>query len=275
MHVVKRGDTLINIAARYQLSVRQLRQWNNLRGDRLAVGQRLALARQNNPIAFQQFRPKPVKKKAKKVNVAPSRSREVDAELQGRFSTWSDSAIALSRRRGGYALVVNKQERFMDVYLAGERISRLPVAIGHTDAEQLVDRRRADDHHLKEGLFHLSEVSWSRRIAKWDCVWMRIHTVEAAKRDYAEVYGTEGRRQLEAWERARGAIQTDAEVQAFNRAHPGARIWRGLGVHGGGSEYDWTEGCVALDRKNVRWLYDRLTKMPDNGVGTPIAVVRF
>ncbi|MBI2506025.1 MAG: LysM peptidoglycan-binding domain-containing protein, partial [Candidatus Latescibacteria bacterium] len=48
MHVVKRGDTLINIAQRYQLSVRQLRQWNNLRGDRLAIGQRLALARQNN-----------------------------------------------------------------------------------------------------------------------------------------------------------------------------------------------------------------------------------
>lgn len=274
-HVVKRGDTLINIAARYQLSVRQLRQWNNLHGDRLAIGQSLTLVGREYPRGFQEFRPRPVKKKVKKITSAPGRSREADAELQLRFSAWSDSAVAWSQRRGGYALVVNKQERYMDVYLAGEHITRFPVAIGSTDAEQLVDRRRANDYHLKEGLFHLSEVSWSRRIAKWDCVWMRIHTVEVAKRDYAEVYGSEGRRQLEAWERARGAIDTDADVQVFNRAHPGAPIWRGLGVHGGGSDYDWTEGCVALDRKNVRWLYDRLTKMPDNGVGTPIAVVRF
>ncbi len=274
-HVVKRGDTLINIAARYQLSVRQLRQWNDLHGDRIAIGQSLTLAGQKYPITFQQFRPKAVKKREKKFKPAPSRSREVEAELQARFSAWSDSAVALSRRRGGYALVVNKQERYMDVYLAGERVTRFPVAIGSTDAEQLIDRRRANDYHLKEGLFHLSEVSWSRRVAKWDCVWMRIHTVEAAKRDYVEVYGSEGRRQLEAWERARGTIQSDAAVQVFNRAHPGAPIWRGLGVHGGGADYDWTEGCVALDRKNVRWLYDRLSKMPDNGVGTPFAVVRF
>lgn len=274
-HVVKRGDTLVNIAARYQLSVRQLRQWNNLRGDRLAVGQQLTLSGQNKQVAFQQFRPRPVKKKAKKVSASANRPREADAALQARFSAWSDSAIALSRRRGGYALVVNKQERQMDVYLAGERISSLPVAIGHTDADELVDRRQANDHHLKEGLFHLSEVSWSRRVAKWDCVWMRIHTVEAAKRDYAEVFGAEGRRRLEAWEQSHGTISSDAEVQSFNRAHPGAHIWRGLGVHGGGADYDWTEGCVALDRKNIRWLYDRLSKMADHGVGTPIAVVRY
>lgn len=275
MHVVKRGDTLINIAARYQLSVRQLRQWNNLHGDRLAIGQRLALARQGYATPSRELRPKAVVRKDKKPKLVPGRSRQADMETAARFSAWSDSAVALSRRRGGYALVVNKQERCMDVYLAGERITRFPVAIGSTDAEQLADRRRANDYHLKEGLFHLSEVSWSRRIAKWDCVWMRIHTVEAAKRDYAAVYGAEGQRQLEAWERSRGTIQTDAEVQAFNRAHPTAPIWRGLGVHGGGADYDWTEGCVALDRKNVRWLYDRLTKMPENGVGTPIAVVRF
>lgn len=274
-HVVKRGDTLINIAARYQLSVRQLRQWNNLHGDRLAIGQRLALVRQEQAEAARELRPKAIKKKAAKVKAKASRARAKDGELAGRFSAWSDSAVALSRRRGGYALVVNKQERQMDVYLAGERISSLPVAIGHTDAEELIDRRRANDHHLKEGLFHLSEVSWSRRIAKWDCVWMRIQTVEASKRDYVEVYGAEGRRRLEAWENARGAVRNDADVLAFNRAHPGAHIWRGLGVHGGGADYDWTEGCVALDRKNVRWLYDRLTKMPAGGVGTPIAVVRY
>ncbi|MBM3279970.1 MAG: L,D-transpeptidase family protein [Candidatus Handelsmanbacteria bacterium] len=276
-HVVQRGDTLINIAARYQLSVRHLRQWNNLRGDRLTIGQTLVLVRQAWSEPGGELRPKPAKKKAvkAKAKTPASRAPAREGELVARFSAWSDSAVALSRRRGGYALVVNKQERQMEVYLAGERVSILPVAIGHTDAKELVDRRRANDHHTKEGLFHLSEVSWSRRIAKWDCVWMRIHTVEASKRDYVEVYGAEGRRRLEAWESSRGVIRSDAEVQAFNRTHLGAHIWRGLGIHGGGADYDWTEGCVALDRKNVRWLYDRLTKMPDRGVGTPIAVVRY
>lgn len=270
VHVVRPGDTLLNIARHYQVSVQQLRQWNNLRGDRITVGQRLALIRREPK---QTLSPARKVEKAAPAGKAPDKNRS--GELAARFSAWSDSAISLSRRRGGYALVVNKQERYMDVYLAGERVTRFPVAIGHADAEELVDRRRANDHHLKEGLFHLSEVAWSRKIAKWDCVWMRIHTVEASKRDYAEVYGEAGRQRLEAWERVHGPIQNDAQVQVFNRAHPGAHLWRGLGIHGGGAHYDWTEGCVALDRKNVRWLYDRLTKLPGGGVGTPLVVVRF
>jgi lipoprotein-anchoring transpeptidase ErfK/SrfK len=52
-------------------------------------------------------------------------------------------------------------------------------------------------------------------------------------------------------------------------------LWRGLGIHGGGSHPDWTEGCIALDRRDIRWLYDHLAEAAGGGVGTPVAVVRF
>ena len=45
VHVVRRGDTLSHIAARYGVSVGQLRQWNALPGDRIRVGQRLQVGR--------------------------------------------------------------------------------------------------------------------------------------------------------------------------------------------------------------------------------------
>ncbi len=46
IHVVKRGDTLSEIAQKYRVSRRQLRQWNHLRSDKIIVGQRLELWRE-------------------------------------------------------------------------------------------------------------------------------------------------------------------------------------------------------------------------------------
>lgn len=45
IHVVKRGETLSEIAQRYQVSVAQVRQWNKLRNNRIRAGQRLKIAR--------------------------------------------------------------------------------------------------------------------------------------------------------------------------------------------------------------------------------------
>lgn len=251
VHLVRKGDTLSGIAQRYGVRVADLKRWNGLKGDRIVIGRRLALR---------------AGARAKRETVDP---------LKAVFSTWRESVIDRSRRDGSYALVVNKAERRMEVYFSGRLVTTFPVGIGYADAQNLVDRQKAEDHHLKEGVFHLSEVAWSDRIAKWDRVWMRIHTVEAAKQDYAKVYGDRGRRQLAKWEVVHGPVVTDQDVQEYNRAHRGMTIWRGLGIHGGGARYDWTEGCVALDRKDVRWLYGRLSGMPNGGIGTPVAVVRF
>jgi membrane-bound lytic murein transglycosylase D len=40
---VRRGDTLIRIARRHGVTVRQLRDWNNIRGSYIRIGQRLTI----------------------------------------------------------------------------------------------------------------------------------------------------------------------------------------------------------------------------------------
>ncbi len=269
VHVVRAGETLGRIARRYGVRLEQLRRWNGLRSDRVAVGQRLTV----RGTAPQQ--PHPVAKARASAAPREKRTREVVDPLISLFAAWEDSVVQASRRTGGYALVVNKTKRQMEVYRGGKRLTSFPVAIGVADAKEMADRMRPNDYHLKEGVFSLSEVAWSNRIAKWDRVWMRLHTVEWSKRDYVKIYGAEGRQRLAEWEERNGAISTDQDVQSFNRAYQHMALWRGLGIHGGGSHPDWTEGCIALDRRDIRWMYDHLAEAAGGGVGTPVAVVRF
>lgn len=283
VHVVRKGETLSQIADQYNVTVKQLRKWNALRSNQVVPGQRLALLMslpstkppsQTRALAAPRIRERAAPQKREPAE--PRRRASPDTQrLASQFRDWVDSVVGQSRRSGGYALVVNKAERQMDVYLAGRRVNQFRVAIGHADAEHMSDRRVPDDHHLKEGVFHLSEVAWSNSIRKWDRVWMRIHTVESAKQDYIAEYGQRGRKRLTIWEEQHGVIRDDADVRQFNRQHPRETIWRGLGIHGGGTQWDWTDGCVALDRKNVIWLYRKLQAAPNGGVGTPMAVVRF
>ncbi|MCH8930406.1 MAG: LysM peptidoglycan-binding domain-containing protein, partial [Proteobacteria bacterium] len=42
-HVIQRGDTLSGIASHYRVSLRMLREYNSLRGDRIMVGQVLQI----------------------------------------------------------------------------------------------------------------------------------------------------------------------------------------------------------------------------------------
>lgn len=46
-HQVKAGDTLFGIAEQYEVSVQQLRTWNNLNSDQLSIGQQLVIKKQS------------------------------------------------------------------------------------------------------------------------------------------------------------------------------------------------------------------------------------
>jgi len=43
-HIVKQGETLFSIAKQYDIEVEQIREWNNLRGNELSVGQTLLVS---------------------------------------------------------------------------------------------------------------------------------------------------------------------------------------------------------------------------------------
>ena len=45
---VRRGDTLIRIARRHGVTVRQLREWNNIRGSHIRIGQRLTIMKRQS-----------------------------------------------------------------------------------------------------------------------------------------------------------------------------------------------------------------------------------
>jgi len=45
-HQVKRGESLSEIARKYGVSLKDLREWNNLRGDKILIGQRLIIKRE-------------------------------------------------------------------------------------------------------------------------------------------------------------------------------------------------------------------------------------
>ena len=47
-HTVQKGETLFSIAEQYNLEVTQLREWNNLQGNQISVGQQLVVSRSNN-----------------------------------------------------------------------------------------------------------------------------------------------------------------------------------------------------------------------------------
>ena len=51
VHVVKKGETLSTIARKYHVSVNQLKQWNNLKSDRISIGQRLTVYSSGAPMA--------------------------------------------------------------------------------------------------------------------------------------------------------------------------------------------------------------------------------
>jgi len=43
-HIVRQGETLFSISRQYSITVNQLREWNNLRGNQISVGQRLIVS---------------------------------------------------------------------------------------------------------------------------------------------------------------------------------------------------------------------------------------
>lgn len=51
VHIVKKGETLGAIARKYHISVKQLKQWNNLKSDRISINQKLIVYSSGAPMA--------------------------------------------------------------------------------------------------------------------------------------------------------------------------------------------------------------------------------
>ena len=72
VHIVKKGETLNSISKKYHVGVQQLKSWNNLKSDKLSVGQKLLVYSSGAPMA-QAGNAKPVERSTtQKIHVVKS-----------------------------------------------------------------------------------------------------------------------------------------------------------------------------------------------------------
>lgn len=154
------------------------------------------------------------------------------------WQDWIQEAIAKSRR-GATALVVIKEQHRLDCYEHGRLTRSLSVDLG---ANSIYQKNHEGDRCTPEGRYVIT-----RKIG-----YGRSKYGQALLIDYPN---NEDRQRFQQ-ARSRGEIP------------PRAGIGGSIEIHGqGGRGYDWTDGCVAPNDSEMKWLYNRVS------VGTPVVIV--
>ncbi|RPJ76018.1 MAG: hypothetical protein EHM24_03125 [Acidobacteria bacterium] len=163
-------------------------------------------------------------------------ARFADAETLARWQRWKSETIAWSRREGRAAIVVVKDAHRMTVFESGAPVKSYTVELGFN---WIADKLQAGDGSTPEGRYRVVA-----RLAS------RFH--KALRIDYPNA---EDRAEFS---RARRRDDLPAS----------ARIGGLIEIHGGGGrQYDWTDGCVALTNPEIEDLFGRVS------VGTPVTIV--
>ena len=148
------------------------------------------------------------------------------------------TAPAPVARVRGPAIVVDKHAHRLLVYDRGKLRRQYDVALGvHPDGH----KAREGDRRTPEGVY--------RVLAKKDRGQTRFH--RALLIDYPN-----------AQDRA-----VFVRAKAQGKIPKSARIGGLIEIHGGGTGVDWTDGCVALENKDMDDLFRRVR------VGTPIVIL--
>lgn len=145
---------------------------------------------------------------------------------------------------------MTKSKRSLQLYSAGTVVRTYRVALGLSPVE---DKIRAGDRRTPEGDFYICmKNSHSQLYLSLEMSYPNQKHAERGLRD--------------------GLItraQYNQIVSAINRKRvppQNTRLGGELFIHGNGSQSDWTWGCVALDDKDIRELFDAVP------VGTPVTI---
>jgi LysM repeat protein len=106
-HVVRQGDTLFSISRQYDVTIEQIRSWNNLSGNQINLGQRLFVSAAGAPARTQeapqpQTQPRPQPQPQQPAQSPVSTSAENDGEevtITHRVAS-GETLFSLSRRYG-------------------------------------------------------------------------------------------------------------------------------------------------------------------------------
>ena len=166
-------------------------------------------------------------------------SRFADKGSIRTWRSWVDHTLDRSRRSGAPAIVVNKDQGVVTLYVAGKPLRAYAADMGVNNAGR---KSRAWDGATPEGTY---EITQKKDIGAsiYHKALLLNYPNEADKRRLAR------------------------EVQA-GRLPRGARPGSNIEIHGrGGQGRDWTEGCVALSDSDMDDLFRRVP------VGTPVTIV--
>jgi lipoprotein-anchoring transpeptidase ErfK/SrfK len=139
---------------------------------------------------------------------------------------------------GGRVLLVDKSRHRLYVYADGKLRRQYEVALGRHAGGPKV---REGDRRTPEGVYRI--------LAKKDRGQTRFH--RALLIDYPNA-------------RDRAIF---VRAKAEGRLPKGAHIGGLIEIHGGGTGFDWTNGCIALENRDIDDLWKRVR------VGTPIVIV--
>ena len=149
-------------------------------------------------------------------------------------------------------VLIRKGERTLSLYSGDTLVKRYPVALGRAPAG---DKEREGDGRTPEGEFYVCT-----RLER-----SRFHRFLGISYPAPE----DAHRGLEA------RLVTRAERDAILAAHRrrrkpswDTRLGGAVGIHGGGTTFDWTLGCIALENDAVEELFAVLPH------GTPVRIER-
>jgi murein L,D-transpeptidase YafK len=147
-------------------------------------------------------------------------------------------------------IVVTKSRRTLQLYSNGRVVRTYRVGLGLSPVE---DKIRAGDRRTPEGDFYIClKNSHSQFYLSLELSYPNQKHAERGLRE-----GLISRAQ---YEHIAGAIKRKRQPTQNTRL--GGEIF----IHGNGSQSDWTWGCVALDDKDIRELFDAVP------LGTPVTI---
>ncbi len=165
-----------------------------------------------------------------------------------------------------YRVIVTKADRMLKVYRAGELIAHYPVAISLHGTRK---RQTWEDELTPEGEFRIASMQYQSIFGPRQ---MLLDTTAQSLIDYAAQYGEAGHSRVAAWEQQHGPLDTIWEVYDFNEANPAHPIWNDILIHGGGTNRDWTWGCIALNDDDLIALFETLQRSSQRGLGIAVEI---
>lgn len=167
-----------------------------------------------------------------------------------------------------YHIRISKSEHLLTVFHDDEIVSTFEIAISRHGTDP---RRIWADELTPEGSYLIASMQYQSQFGPRQ---MLLDTTQQSLRDYYIQYGSSGSQRIAEWELQHEPLDTIWEVYDFNQENPQFPIWNDILIHGGGSDSDWTWGCIALDDQDVIELFDILKQSIHGGVGVEVEIQR-